>query len=93
MTNLPALFTCFEPTSASASSSFEHSDFFNSDAAARASAMPPFDKERAPAFIALMAFIAFMAFIAAIDQTAEKRNTKQAESNNNLSHRPSTKSA
>merc|ERR1719272_203488 len=28
MTNLPALFTCFEPMSASASSSFEHSDFF-----------------------------------------------------------------
>merc|ERR1711957_117004 len=70
MTNLPALFTCFEPMSASASSSLEHSDFFISDAAARASAMPPFDKERAPAFIA---------FIAAIDQTAKKRNTKQAE--------------
>merc|ERR1719352_283202 len=66
-TNLPALFTCVAPTSASASMIFEHSAFFNSHAVVRASAMAPFPRA-APAalglaFIGFLAFIAFIAFI------------------------------
>merc|ERR1719359_2807031 len=66
-TNLPTLFTCVAPTSASASMIFEHSAFFISQAVARASAMAPFPRA-APAalglaFIGFFAFIAFMAFI------------------------------
>merc|ERR1719473_82328 len=66
MTNFPALLTCADPTSARASRTFEHSDFFISHAVARASAIAPFGIERTAAFIA---FMAFMAFIAAIAQT------------------------
>merc|ERR1719498_538625 len=70
MTNLPTVFTCLAPISARASTIFEQSDFFTSDAAARASAMPPLDSAwpaaRGFAFIAFIAFIAFMAFIAFI---------------------------
>merc|ERR1719487_2999954 len=66
-TNLPALFTCLAPMSASASMIFEHSAFFISQAVARESAMAPFPRA-APAalglaFIGFLAFIAFMAFI------------------------------
>merc|ERR1719359_2222535 len=66
-TNLPALFTCVAPTSASASMIFEHSAFFISQAVASASAMAPFPRAApatlALAFIGFLAFIAFMAFI------------------------------
>merc|ERR1719198_348149 len=68
-TNLPALFTCAAPISASASMIFEHSAFFISHAVARASAIPPFARAFPAAlglaFIAFMAFIAFIAFGAA----------------------------
>merc|ERR1719478_254770 len=64
-TNLPALFTCVAPTSTSASTIFEHSDFFISEADARASAMAPFPRATpaALAFVGFLAFIAFMAFM------------------------------
>merc|ERR1719401_625608 len=52
MTNFPALFTSLVPILARASSTLEQSDFFISVAAARASAMPPLDRERTPAFMA-----------------------------------------
>merc|ERR1719359_1333411 len=69
-TNLPALFTCVAPTSASASMIFEHSAFFISQAVARASAMAPFPSA-APAalglvflaFIVLAVFGTFFAFV------------------------------
>merc|ERR1719442_265503 len=67
MTNFPALFTCFAPRLARASRILEHSDFFSSVSAARASAIPPLDRERAAAF---MAFIDFMAFIALMGAAA-----------------------
>merc|ERR1719456_1395404 len=41
MTNFPALLTCADPISASASRTFEASDFFISHAVATASAMAP----------------------------------------------------
>merc|ERR1719421_267104 len=63
-TNLPALFTCVAPNSPSASMIFEHSDFFNSQAVARASAMPPFARALPGALAAFIAFITFFAFIA-----------------------------
>merc|ERR1719265_1891878 len=70
MTNLPTLLTCFAPISARASTILEQSDFFTSDAAARASAMPPLDSAlpaaRGLAFIAFIAVIDFIAFIAFI---------------------------
>merc|ERR1719399_786042 len=73
MTNFPALLTCADPTSARASRTFEHSDFFISHAVAKASAMAPFGNERAAAFIAFIAFIAFMDFIAPIAQAKTRR--------------------
>merc|ERR1719216_511479 len=79
ITNLPALLTCAAPISPRASRIFEHSDFFISDAVAKASAIPPFVKATPAAlgfalmafmicfaFVASMAFMAFMAFIAFI---------------------------
>merc|ERR1719221_700961 len=72
-TNLPTVFTCLAPISARASMILEQSDFFTSDAVARASAIPPFERAvpaarglAVIAFIAFMAFAAFMAFIAFI---------------------------
>merc|ERR1719473_364556 len=75
MTNFPALLTCADPISASASITFEHSDFFISHAVATASAMAPFGNERTAAFIAFIPFIAFMAFIAPIAQVHSRRGT------------------
>merc|ERR1719181_1274955 len=69
MTNFPALLTCADPISASASITFEASDFFISHAVATASAMAPFGNERAVAFFA---FFAFMAFIAAISRARQQ---------------------
>merc|ERR1712138_304796 len=64
-TNLPTLFTCVAPTSASASMIFEHSAFFISQAVASASAMAPFPRAAPAALgLAFFAFIAFIAFIA-----------------------------
>merc|ERR1719265_3124859 len=71
-TNLPTVFTCFAAISARASTILEQSDFFTSDAAARASAMPPLESALPAAlvlafiaFIAVIFFITFMAFMAA----------------------------
>merc|ERR1719453_1769108 len=55
MTNLPALLTCAAPTLASASRTFEHSDFFVSVAVAIASAMAPLERDTCLAFIAFFA--------------------------------------
>merc|ERR1719291_655476 len=73
MTNFPALFTCFAPMLARASRTLEHSDFFSSVSAARASAMPPLDNERAAAFMAFIDFMAFIAEFGAADRRKRMR--------------------
>merc|ERR1719253_1245363 len=61
MVNLPVPFTSLPASVAKASKTLETSDFFCSHAVANASAMAPFGKDLAPAFIAFIAFIAFLA--------------------------------
>merc|ERR1719436_597528 len=48
---MPAFFTFVVATSASESSTFAHTDFFNSHLVAKASAMPPLVMDFAPAFM------------------------------------------
>merc|ERR1719291_1487395 len=71
MTNFPAFFTCFAPMLARASRTLEQSDFFNSVSAARASAIPPLDRERTAAFMAFIDFMAFIAFIGSAASSSE----------------------
>merc|ERR1719198_2795311 len=78
MTNFPALLTCADPMSASASRTFDASDFFISQAVATASAMAPFGNERAAAFIAFFAFMAFIAAIVRMQQQSRARSAKRA---------------
>merc|ERR1719473_2191931 len=66
MVNLPVLFTSFAASSAKASKAFDICDFFASQAAAKASAIPPLGMDLTP-FIAFMPFfIAFIAFFAIV---------------------------
>merc|ERR1719223_2071690 len=73
ITNLPTCFTCLPANSARASTILAQSDFFSSEAVARASAIPVFDRA-VPADLGF-AFIAFMAvidFIAVMNRRKSK---------------------
>ena len=72
---LPVFFKFAATTSAKADKTFEQSDFFKSQAVARASASPPLVMLLAPlrATMAFMAFMVFMAFMGAMSLKKKKK--------------------
>merc|ERR1719203_1994558 len=93
-TNFPTVFTCFAPISARAFTIFEQSDFFISDAVAKASAIPPFERAlpaalgaALSAFIAFTVFIAFIAFIVEVTFIAAARTAMAVKSRQLLEDR------
>merc|ERR1719223_23366 len=66
ITNLPTCFTCLPANSTRASTILAQSDFLSSEAVARASAIPVFDRA-VPADLGF-AFIAFIDFIAVMNR-------------------------